>query len=294
MLQRTLVFLLITFFLSHSPLWAEVKELIAYSSLTDGYWQIWTMAPDGSHKQQVTRSLSDKRDPAWMNNGQALVCRTNNGELWTVDLATKEEKQVLTRYTMIRNPHYCDASQEIVFVRFDPRSQGAGFIWKTDLKDSYPEVLTRESILKYQPVFSWQCDKIAFVKADQELKNHHVWLMDADGKNQEQLTKETGLFTLPAFSPDQKSLVLTSNCQDDNYEIYVLDLASRETKRITSDPGLDTHARFSPDGKNIVFVSNRSGSQQIWTMDREGRNLQQLTRGPEECVTPDWGRAGED
>jgi Tol biopolymer transport system component len=35
--------------------------------------------------------------------------------------------------------------------------------------------------------------------------------------------------------------------------------------------------QFSPDGKKIAFNSSRSGSNEIWTCDREGRNPVQLT-----------------
>jgi TolB protein len=34
---------------------------------------------------------------------------------------------------------------------------------------------------------------------------------------------------------------------------------------------------LSPDGKQIAFLSDRSGILEIWTCDRDGRNLQQIT-----------------
>jgi TolB protein len=265
------------------------EERIAYSGLSEGYWQLWTISPNGTNKQKITSSPFDKREPAWCHNGEGLVFRTNNGELWMVDLKTQIEQRVLTNYPVVHNPHYCDATGEIVFVRFAPSPDGGGFIWKTDLKDKYPVVLTREGVLKYQPSFSWQCDKIAFVKADLTTASHHIWIMDADGNNQAQVTEHEGLFTLPAFSPDQKTFVMTANRNTDNYDIYTLDLATKTITQLTKAPGLDTHAKFSPDGESIVFVSNRSGTQQIWVMDKNGRNLKQVTPGPEECVAPVWG-----
>ena len=39
----------------------------------------------------------------------------------------------------------------------------------------------------------------------------------------------------------------------------------------------DNNPQYSPDGQQIVFSSRRSGSQEIWVCDREGRNSIQLT-----------------
>jgi TolB protein len=254
------------------------EERITYSGLSEGYWQLWTISPDATHKQKITSSPFDKREPAWIHNGRGLMFRTNNGEVWMVDLESGTEERILTNYPVVHNPHYCDATGEIIFVRFVPTPHGGGLIWKTNLEE------------KYQPFFSWQCDKLALVKADLATTSHNIWTMDADGKNQEQATAGEGFFTLPAFSPDQKKLVMTAATNTDDYEIYTLDLTDKTLSRLTQEPGLDTHAKFSPDGENIVFVSNRSGSQQVWIMDKNGRNLKQLTSGPEECVAPVWGR----
>ncbi len=271
-----------------SPLFAE--ERIVYSGLSEGYWQLWTVYPDGSNRKKITQSPFDKREPAWIHNGRGLMFRTNNGEVWMANLESGTEKRILATYPIVHNPDYCDATGEIIFVRVVPSPDGGSFIWKTDLGDKYPVVLTREGVLKYQPAFSWSCDKIAFVKADPATASHHIWTMDADGKNQEQMTAGEGFFTLPAFSPDRGTLVMTVSGNKENYDIYTLDLTDKTMTRLTQEPGLDSHAKFSPDGESIVFVSNRTGSQQIWTMNKNGRNLKQITPGPEECVAPVWGR----
>ncbi|HQP12276.1 MAG TPA: hypothetical protein PK470_05895 [Candidatus Omnitrophota bacterium] len=289
-MTQKLSLVLSLFFLSVFCSSLSAEERIAYSGLFEGYWQLWTVSPDGSNRKKITQSPFDKREPAWIHNGRGLVFRTNNGEVWMVDLESGTEERILTNYPVLHNPHYCDATGEMIFVRLVPSPDGGSFIWKTNLEDKYPVVLTREGVLKYQPSFSWQCDKIVFVKADLTSASHHIWIMDADGKNQEQVTAGEGFFTLPAFSPDQKTLVMTAARNTDDYDIYTLDLKDKTLTRLTQEPGLDTHANFSPDGESIVFVSNRTGSQQIWSMDKNGRNLKQITPGPEECVAPVWSR----
>ena len=54
------------------------ENLIAYTHLTDGFWQIWTMAPDGSNKKQVTDTPVDKRTPSWAENSEKI----SNNKQW--------------------------------------------------------------------------------------------------------------------------------------------------------------------------------------------------------------------
>jgi Tol biopolymer transport system component len=47
--------------------------------------------------------------------------------------------------------------------------------------------------------------------------------------------------------------------------------------RFIASTQLEAEPQFSPDGKKIVFTSSRSGNDEIWVSDHEGRNPAQLT-----------------
>ena len=55
--------------------------------------------------------------------------------------------------------------------------------------------------------------------------------------------------------------------------------------------GNNERPRWTPDGKKIIFISTRSGGSQVWSMDREGNNAEQITRMSTEAtgvlVSPD-------
>jgi Tol biopolymer transport system component len=60
-----------------------------------------------------------------------------------------------------------------------------------------------------------------------------------------------------------------------------------------SSTRIEDSPHFSPDGRRIAFISNRSGSDEIWAGDAEGKNLVQLTNfGGPRAETPSWSPDG--
>ena len=68
-------------------------------------------------------------------------------------------------------------------------------------------------------------------------------------------------------SPDGRTLVF-----DLLGDLYTLPIGGGSATRITSGSGFDGQPRFSPDGRSIVFVSDRSGGENLWLVDPDGRN----------------------
>ncbi len=283
-----LTIFLVSFFVALMGEACSAKELIAYSHLTDGYWQIWSMSPDGKNQRQLTFSEKDKREPAWIKKQKRIAYRDNNGQLFTMDLEGKHEIKILGKYNNINNPAFSDKNSECIFVRFDPTGIDISGIWISDIKGTRPRLLTKTRGLIYQPAINTAGDKIAFVASDDTKMNHHIWVMNENGENLHQVTQGKKLHTLPSFSPDGKQITFTSNRIGNDYEIYLVDIDSREISQLTDNGALDTTSRFSPGGEKIVFVSNRGGNQQIWVMDDDGSKPVPLTQGENESVDPAW------
>jgi len=56
---------------------------------------------------------------------------------------------------------------------------------------------------------------------------------------------------------------------------------------LTPDPTHNWDAVWSPDGERIAFVSSRGGKSRIYVMQRDGNDLQALSRRPND-VSPAW------
>ncbi|MCB9639519.1 MAG: PD40 domain-containing protein [Myxococcales bacterium] len=61
-------------------------------------------------------------------------------------------------------------------------------------------------------------------------------------------------------------------------DLYTVPVTGGKATRLTQGPAFDVQARFSRDGKTILFTSDRSGCDNTWLMDRDGKNPRALTK----------------
>lgn len=125
-----------------------------------------------------------------------------------------------------------------------------------------------------------------------------IWLMNADGSEQRQLTGISGGACQPSWSPDGKQLAFISPCtrRQDIYEsssIYILDLDTSEITSLPSSPEGDFEPAWSPDGKRIAFTSLRTGKPTIFAIELATQKTQRLSadsRFPDR--RPTWAPSG--
>jgi Tol biopolymer transport system component len=60
-------------------------------------------------------------------------------------------------------------------------------------------------------------------------------------------------------------------------DLYTLPIAGGKARPLTRGMAFDQEPRFSPDGRHVAFVSDRSGTPNLWVIDRGGENARQLS-----------------
>jgi TolB protein len=90
-----------------------------------------------------------------------------------------------------------------------------------------------------------------------------IWVMNADGSDQRQVTSLGGANFAPFFAPDGRRIVFSSNHrnprgpQAQNFDLFLVNLDGSGLEAVTTAGEFDGFPMFSPDGKRIVFASNR-------------------------------------
>jgi len=90
------------------------------------------------------------------------------------------------------------------------------------------------------------------------------------------------------ISPDNTTLLF-----DLLGDLYTLPIAGGKATVLAKGPAFDYQPRYSPDGKTIAFVSDRSGIENVWLMDADGKNARALTEEKGSYVrSPSWSPDG--
>jgi len=113
------------------------------------------------------------------------------------------------------------------------------------------------------------------------------------------------LFTLALhLSLIAHSSILFISDRDWNSEIYIMDANGNNPRNLTNNPKEDSNPSWSPDKQQIVFQRSSNakgggkgkkegGNNDIYVMDKEGKNLRQLTDHPGDDHHPTWSPDGK-
>ena len=260
---------------------------IVFSRLTGDYWQLWLMNVDGSGPTQLTSSASDKRYPVWSHDNQKVLFRNNNNQVFLFDLQTSRTKQVLKNMGFVGSVALLPHSSRPLFVRFRSEIMDSSDLWLSSFEGDNRHILTRDIGLQYDPAWSPNGEKIAYISGH-GYQTHELFVMDVEDGNKVSLTDNKALELLPTFSPDGKMVAYVSDISGD-FEIWLMSIDGSNPQRLTFSDGLDSRPCWSPDGRHILFVSNRDDNLQLWMMNRDGTNPRQLTTGPP-SMDPAWRR----
>ncbi len=109
----------------------------------------------------------------------------------------------------------------------------------------------------------------------QEKEKEEKWdVANPPGKMKDvSFTTNEGTWMNLDISPDGKTIAF-----DLLGDIYTLPISGGKAKLIQGGIPYEVQPRFSPDGKNIVFTSDRGGADNVWMMNKDGKDARQVTK----------------
>jgi TolB protein len=87
-----------------------------------------------------------------------------------------------------------------------------------------------------------------------------IWVMNADGSDQRQVTNLGGANFAPFFTLDGRRIIFSSNYKNPrsrNFDLYLVNPDGTGLEQVTTNPDFDGFPQFSPDGHRLAWASNR-------------------------------------
>jgi Tol biopolymer transport system component len=185
-----------------------------------------------------------------------------------------------------------------------------GSLWRQDIASGVSVQLTAGSGYDYQPDWSPDGQKIAFVRYENDAVELHT--LNLSTGDTIALTREGAVNLEPRWSPDGSRIVFVSTRDNGRFHVYVGDviedtlnasqlLEERQSaipRYYYSPYDHELSPAWSPDGSEILYISNPEipyGSGAIWRRSADGKSEPILVRLEETSwrARPDWSPDGK-
>ncbi|MBI2876494.1 MAG: PD40 domain-containing protein [Candidatus Tectomicrobia bacterium] len=165
-------------------------------------------------------------------------------------------------------------------------------IWVMGRDGTNLKRLTSSTADEYNPVFSPDGKKIAYVS--EENANRDIWVMNADGSGKAPLTTDKGTEQDPAWSRDGTKIAFSAlRLQSGgNFDIWIMESDGSSPQRLTKMGGNEAAPDWHPDGKHIAFHSDEGNNLNIYVIDLKGEDVIKIVGTPKQEIRPVWSPSG--
>ena len=281
------------------------EQSLVYQATHEGMScdQIYTMTLDGKPLHAISNGKGRTTCAYWYPNGKKILFSSTHkaaddclpppdrskGYVWKLypefDLytATPDGKNIKPLFASKGYDAEATISPTRDKIVFTSTKDGDPEIYTMDLQGKHVKRLTTTKGYDGGAFFSFDGKKIIYranhPEGEQELSAYgelvkenlvrptrlEIFIMNADGSGQTQITHNGKANFAPFFHPDGKRVIFCSNQADPkgrNFDLFLINIDGTGLEQITFNETFDGFPMFTRDGKHLVFCSNRHNAKQ--------------------------------
>lgn len=276
-------------YMSHSigdSTWSPDAKQLAFITNISGRNNLWIVSSESGWPVQLTVSDQRQTRPAWSPTGRwiAFASDHDGDEQWDIFLVSPANGQIVN---LTNTPHIAEEEPT-----WSPDGNFLAYTVKPKESSTHEieimEVLTKQvrnltsntpkELGNFGPIWSSDGRWIVYTQQNATGKDSNIFIASvADGRSTN-LTPHEGEhnFSATHISPDEKTVLITSNAHNGYDNVGLLDVATKKITWLTSDKWRITSGHFSPDGKRVTWSANTDGNTDIFVYDLATRKAHQL------------------
>ena len=220
-----------------APAWSPDGKKIVFVSIRAGVSQIFVMDADGTESRQLTKGNAENIHPTWSPDSAKILFNTTHFPGATA----VDGRDVPSDNKMIGEQ--IDKKMELATIRPDG----------TDLKR-----ITTGGGYTYA---SYSPDGMSILHRRVQGALSEIFIMNADGSNDHNVSGEGNLDGWPAWSSDGKRIVFSRRVKE-AFQLFLMNHDGTGVRQLTDAPGEFVNPRWSPDGTKIL-CSRRLGDMNL-------------------------------
>lgn len=221
-------------FPARCPCWSPDMKKIAFAGEPEKHSEIFVMDSDGSHVVQLTHTGGDDSHPHWSADGSRIMFNSSRtspdpkaewNKQWHELFSMKPDGTEVRQHTHFKTVcTYGSFSPDMKRITYRKVIDGPGMQWDLTLGN----------------------------------RNSEVFVADADGSHEINLSQSAAFDGWPVWSPDGKTIAFSSNRAGPANvgQIYIVNPDGSELRQLTAGPGSFAQPSWSPDGQRIFGYEN--------------------------------------
>ena len=226
-------------------------------------------------KQLTSEKWNAIETICWLPDGGGLAVTASeperrNTQIWYASYPGGEVRRITNDLNNYQNVSLTADGASLVTVL----SEGTSDIWVMPAGDASRAAQITSNRFDGVTGIAWTPDG-RIVHGSRVSGNADLWIMNADGTEDRQLTANAGLNIFTKVSPDAHYVALTSNRTGERV-IWRIDIDGANPKQLTHGVN-DFNPLFTLDSQWVIFNSGSGDETSIWKVPIDGGNPVQLT-----------------